>query len=251
VHRSITKTFALCLSMNENQLIDWFDLSISNPEMYFSTRVKVTGKIRSKSNGPSMRYFRSKGQASWGIAWYINDLLIPEIYVERGQTYTFIVQGGAPSTLYRVVFSFTEFFFRFAGRTGNDPTNSARYHPLYITDSSEGGFGQKTENEQRQQNVYAGVAYDSKQFPYPTSGESTTSTRTQSKSNPPIVSSKISHWKMGLCSPLRSTGVQEWPLIEGYRFFWLPASISFSFNSWTFVRVDGQDDGQMGRIGHI
>ena len=143
------------------------------------------------------------------------------------------------------------FFFRFAGRTGNDPTNSARYHPLYITDSSEGGFGQKTENEQRQQNVYAGVAYDSKQFPYPTSGESTTSTRTQSKSNPPIVSSKISHWKMGLCSPLRSTGVQEWPLIEGYRFFWLPASISFSFNSWTFVRVDGQDDGQMGRIGHI
>ena len=79
--------------------------------MYFSTRVKVTGKIRSKSNGPSMRYFRSKGQASWGIAWYINDLLIPEIYVERGQTYTFIVQGGAPSTLYRVVFSFTEFFF--------------------------------------------------------------------------------------------------------------------------------------------
>lgn len=34
------------------------------------------------------------GQPAWGIAWYINDLLIPEITVERGQTYTFIVEGG-------------------------------------------------------------------------------------------------------------------------------------------------------------
>ncbi len=34
------------------------------------------------------------GQPSWGIAWYINDLLIPEIYVERGETYTFLVEGG-------------------------------------------------------------------------------------------------------------------------------------------------------------
>lgn len=31
---------------------------------------------------------------SWGIAWWINDKLIPEIYVERGQAYTFIVEGG-------------------------------------------------------------------------------------------------------------------------------------------------------------
>ena len=36
----------------------------------------------------------SLGHVSWGIAWYINGLLIPEIHVERGQTYTFIVEGG-------------------------------------------------------------------------------------------------------------------------------------------------------------
>lgn len=34
------------------------------------------------------------GTPSWGIAWYINDLLIPEITVVRGRTYTFIVEGG-------------------------------------------------------------------------------------------------------------------------------------------------------------
>jgi len=28
------------------------------------------------------------------IVWYINDKLIPEIFVERMQTYTFIVEGG-------------------------------------------------------------------------------------------------------------------------------------------------------------
>jgi hypothetical protein len=39
------------------------------------------------------------GQPSWGIAWYIDDLLIPEIYVERGETYTFLVEGGRKAEL--------------------------------------------------------------------------------------------------------------------------------------------------------
>jgi hypothetical protein len=96
----------------------------------------------------SQSIFLFPGQPSWGIAWYINDLLIPEIYVERGQTYTFIVEGG------------------------NDQTNPARYHPFYITDSSEGGFGQKSEAEQKKQRVFAGVSYDAEGYPYPTAGES-------------------------------------------------------------------------------
>ncbi|KAJ0170675.1 hypothetical protein K1T71_013447 [Dendrolimus kikuchii] len=84
------------------------------------------------------------GHPSWGIAWYINDQLIPEIYVERGKTYTFIVEGG------------------------DDTTNRAKFHPFYISDSFEGGFGQKKESEQRQQRVFAGVAYDNEGYPYPT-----------------------------------------------------------------------------------
>jgi hypothetical protein len=90
--------------------------------------------------------FPFSGLPSWGIAWYINDMLIPEIYVERGQTYTFIVEGG------------------------KDQTNPARYHPFYITDSSEGGFGQKSEREQKKQRVFAGVRYDADGEPYPTAG---------------------------------------------------------------------------------
>lgn len=48
--------------------------------------------------GGKRGYTPITGHPSWGIAWYMNDLLIPEIYVERGQTYTFIVEGGDETT---------------------------------------------------------------------------------------------------------------------------------------------------------
>lgn len=105
-------------------------------ETSFTVRIGPTGGKRG--------YTPITGEPSWGIAWYINDLLIPEIYVEKGQTYTFYVEGG------------------------DDKTNPARYHPFYITDSHEGGFGQKSESDQKNQAVYAGVAYDSDGYPYPT-----------------------------------------------------------------------------------
>lgn len=44
----------------------------------------------------------------------------------------------------------------------------ARYHPFYITTSMEGGFDQKTEEEQMAQKVFAGVKYDADGYPYPT-----------------------------------------------------------------------------------
>ncbi|CAK1594768.1 unnamed protein product [Parnassius mnemosyne] len=94
--------------------------------------------------GGARGYTPITGHPSWGIAWYINDQLIPEIYVERGQTYTFLVEGG------------------------DDRTNPAKFHPFYISDSSEGGFGQKREEDQRKQRVFAGVAYDNEGYPYPT-----------------------------------------------------------------------------------
>ncbi|XP_042228432.1 protein Skeletor, isoforms B/C-like [Homarus americanus] len=88
----------------------------------------------------SMRVHTSDSP-SWDIAWWINDMLIPEIYVERGQTYYFTVHGG------------------------NDRLNSAKYHPLYITSSHEGGFGQKTVEEQSQEQVFAGVSYSKMGMP--------------------------------------------------------------------------------------
>ena len=67
------------------------------------------------------------GQAGWGIAWYINGTLIPELIVERNKTYTFIVEGGT------------------------DPNNLAVYHPFYITNSTGGGRLQNTQQEQEVQ----------------------------------------------------------------------------------------------------
>ncbi|CAD7083693.1 unnamed protein product [Hermetia illucens] len=101
-----------------------------------SARIGPTGGKRG--------YTALTGHPSWGIAWYLNDLLIPELYVERGETYIFSVEGG------------------------NNPAQPARYHPFYITDSPEGGFGQKSAEAQRQQTVYAGVDYDSNGYPFPT-----------------------------------------------------------------------------------
>uniref|UniRef100_A0A131YTZ5 Chitin-binding protein n=1 Tax=Rhipicephalus appendiculatus TaxID=34631 RepID=A0A131YTZ5_RHIAP len=65
--------------------------------------------------GGSRGYEKVTGQSGWGISWWINEELIPVLHVERGKTYTFVVEGGL------------------------DPSNSARYHPFYITDSSKGG----------------------------------------------------------------------------------------------------------------
>ncbi|XP_043256942.1 protein Skeletor, isoforms B/C [Colletes gigas] len=114
----------------------WSPLEITN-ETTFSARIGPTGGNRG--------YSRITGLPSWGIAWYINDLLIPELTVKRGQTYTFIVEGG------------------------NDSTETSRYHPFYITDSPKGGFSQKTEEQQMEEKVYAGVKYNSDGYPYPES----------------------------------------------------------------------------------
>ena len=61
----------------------------------------------------------------WGISWYINGLLIPEIHVVRGKTYTFVTEGG------------------------HNPDIPAKYHPFYITDDPVGGYEHKTPEEKK------------------------------------------------------------------------------------------------------
>jgi hypothetical protein len=55
------------------------------------------------------------GLPGWGIAWYVNDTIIPELVVVRNQTYTFLVHGGS------------------------NIGDASNYHPFYITDSKNGG----------------------------------------------------------------------------------------------------------------
>lgn len=73
--------------------------------------------------GGKQGYPAITGHVGWGISWYINGLLIPEINVVRGKTYTFVVEGG------------------------NNPDVPAKYHPFYITDDPIGGFEHKTDAE--------------------------------------------------------------------------------------------------------
>lgn len=58
------------------------------------------------------------GLPSWGIAWYVDGVLIPELHLQRGITYTFRVAGGW------------------------DNSTQSKYHPFYITDSVDGGYEQ-------------------------------------------------------------------------------------------------------------
>jgi DOMON domain len=80
-------------------------------------------------SGGERGYKGITGQTSWGIAWYVNNYLSPILKLKRGTTYTFRVHGG------------------------DDLTNSAEYHPFYITSSSVGGYKQVSSNE----TVYAGI----------------------------------------------------------------------------------------------
>ena len=83
--------------------------------------------------GGKQGYEAITGRPSWGIAWYINDVLIPEVYVERDTTYKFIINGG------------------------NDPVNSAKNHPFYLTTSQDGGYIQLDADKRKDETVFAGV----------------------------------------------------------------------------------------------
>ncbi|XP_014219944.1 protein Skeletor, isoforms B/C [Copidosoma floridanum] len=61
-----------------------------------------------------------------------------------------------------------DFFFFPSPSQQKGKSLATRYHPFYITDSPEGGFSQLTEEQQRHQRVFAGVAYDRNNYPYPT-----------------------------------------------------------------------------------
>ncbi|XP_055525662.1 protein Skeletor, isoforms B/C isoform X1 [Wyeomyia smithii] len=134
-------------SRNDHSCTDALDSfrDTGGPEPW-PTRVIIGGKTISVKIGPTggkRGYTPITGHPSWGIAWYLNDLLIPELYVERGQTYMFVVEGG------------------------DDSTQPAKYHPFYITDSSEGGYGQLTDAQRRRETIFAGVEYDRDGYPTP------------------------------------------------------------------------------------
>ncbi|CAH0554432.1 unnamed protein product [Brassicogethes aeneus] len=86
--------------------------------------------------GSKRGYPAITGHVGWGISWYINGLLIPEINVVRGVQYTFIAEGG------------------------DDPEVPAKYHPFYITDDSVGGYEHKSPEEKKNVTIFSGAVKD-------------------------------------------------------------------------------------------
>lgn len=85
------------------------------------------------SGGPRGYTAITEGLVSWGIAWYVNGYLIPELVLRRGTKYTFRINGG------------------------NNPTDSANYHPFYLTTSMEGGYIQLSPEDRLNETPLAGI----------------------------------------------------------------------------------------------
>ena len=84
-------------------------------------------------SGGDRGYLAIAESSAWGIAWYINDLLVPVIEMRRGTTYTFSVSGG------------------------DDPAVSPEYHPFYLTDSLIGGYNNQEPSVRAQETVFGGI----------------------------------------------------------------------------------------------
>lgn len=95
-------------------------------------------------SGAKKGYQAITGHTSTALAWYINGLLAPELWLRRGLTYVFKVNGG------------------------NDPHSPEYYHPMIITDEPHGGFDRLTDAAQSKIRVLIGVEYSRRGRPRPT-----------------------------------------------------------------------------------
>ncbi|XP_030768405.1 protein Skeletor, isoforms B/C [Sitophilus oryzae] len=95
-------------------------------------------------SGAKKGYQTITKHTSTALAWYINGLLAPELWLRRGLTYVFKVYGG------------------------NNPHSPEYYHPMIITDDPHGGFDRLTDEAQSKIRVLTGVEYSRRGRPRPT-----------------------------------------------------------------------------------
>jgi len=82
----------------------WSEFTIVDGQLRtFTARLGPSGDLRG--------YEGQTGMASPGFAWYIQGLLAPKLYMQRGITYSFKVEGG------------------------NNPHNPEFYHPFLISNT--------------------------------------------------------------------------------------------------------------------
>ena len=95
-------------------------------------------------SGGEKGYAGTTGLPSSGLAWYINGYMTPELYLRRGLTYAFRVEGG------------------------NDPYKPEYYHPFIVTNEPVGGFERLTDAQKKNVRILAGVEFTRRGVPQTT-----------------------------------------------------------------------------------
>ncbi|UYV60882.1 hypothetical protein LAZ67_1002664 [Cordylochernes scorpioides] len=126
--RNCSAAFSRVVEVEEMKSYTWPTVNLTHTST-FHARIGPAGGKKG--------YLAITGIQPWGVAWWINGRLIPELVVVRGKNYTFIVEGG------------------------DDPTHQASYHPFYITNNPRGGVAQNPSLINTPEHVvYAGVETD-------------------------------------------------------------------------------------------
>lgn len=88
-------------------------------------------------------YSALSGLPTTGNVWYINGYMTPELFLQRGRSYTFTVEGG------------------------DRPSDPELYHPFVITNDDLGGYWRmpKDGSRRRETKIYAGVKYTFRGIP--------------------------------------------------------------------------------------
>eukprot|EP00088_Acartia_fossae_P021873 TRINITY_DN23239_c0_g1_i1.p1 TRINITY_DN23239_c0_g1~~TRINITY_DN23239_c0_g1_i1.p1 ORF type:complete len:682 (+),score=132.87 TRINITY_DN23239_c0_g1_i1:69-2114(+) len=105
----------------------------SIPPIFDPTRRSFSARL-----GPAggRRGFSGKtGLPSSSLVWYIEGLMVPELYLRRGLTYSFKIEGGS------------------------NPRSTEYYHPFIITDEPVGGYDRLTDFQKSKVRVLAGVQF--------------------------------------------------------------------------------------------
>merc|ERR1711892_718650 len=126
-----------CFAFNSDRkeiLVPWDIPPIFDPtKRSFSARLGPAGGKRGFSG--------KTGLPSSSMVWFIEGFMVPELYLRRGLTYTFKVEGG-----------------------GN-PRSAEFYHPFIMTDEPIGGVARLTKKQTSQIRVLAGLGFTRKQQP--------------------------------------------------------------------------------------
>jgi hypothetical protein len=126
-----TEPYNDCISFTTDRkevTAPWFVPPIFDPaKRIFSARLGPGGGRRGFSG--------KTGLPASNLVWYIEGLMVPDVYLRRGLTYSFEVEGG------------------------NNPRSPDNYHPFIITDEPIGGYDRLSEEQRKNVRVLGGVEF--------------------------------------------------------------------------------------------